>query len=119
MKTRVVLLAALLALSSGCSALRLVGYALFPDYPEFETGEQVEIEGLRAEVEVSRRPDGLWRISAQSLPDAMTAVGYLQARDRMAQLDIFRHFARGEQPPVDPNRLRAGEGKPAVGAGDE
>jgi penicillin amidase len=107
-KTRVALLATLLALSSGCSALRLVGYTLFPDYPEFEAGEQVEIDGLGAEVEVSRRPDGLWRISAQSLPDAMTAVGYLQARDRMAQLDIFRHFARGELAELVGNRAMGG-----------
>jgi len=108
-KARLVLVVAILALGSGCSELRFAAYALFPDYPEFEAGEQVALEGLRAGVEAARRPDGLWRISADSLPDAMMAVGYLQARDRMAQLDVFRHLARGELAQLIGNRAMGGK----------
>ena len=43
---------------------------------------------------VTRKADGLWRISAANESDAMLAQGYLLARDRMAQLDLFRHLAR-------------------------
>jgi penicillin amidase len=93
-----------LALGSGCSALRLVDYALFPDFPEFENGEALALPGLREPVDVARRADGIWRIAASNERDAMLAVGYLQARDRMAQLDLFRHAARGELSELVGNR---------------
>jgi acyl-homoserine lactone acylase PvdQ len=96
MQLRILGLLFAVSLATGCAALRLAGYALFPDPPEFEGGEVLGLEGLRAEVEVARRSDGLWRVSARDEHDAILTLGYLQARDRMTQLDLLRHLARGE-----------------------
>ena len=93
---RSVVLAALAALLGGCQVAELARYTLFRDDPVLERGEELPIAGLRAPVDVARRADGLWRIVAASEHDASLAIGYLQARDRMAQLDLFRHIARGE-----------------------
>ncbi|MGH0033519.1 MAG: penicillin acylase family protein [Myxococcota bacterium] len=79
-----------------CDALSLVGFALWPDVPSFRDGDRVELPGLEQEVRVHRRPDGLWRVEADREADAMRTLGYLQARDRLGQIDLFRHLARGE-----------------------
>ena len=79
-------------------------YALLPDYPQFADGDAHRLPDLHAPVEVVRRPDGLWKISADDEHDALLAEGYLQARDRLAQLDIFRHVARGELAALIGNR---------------
>jgi penicillin amidase len=83
-------------LAAGCGPLRLLEYALAPDVPAFADGGEMALAGLREAVAVTRKPDGLWRISARNERDAALAQGYLMARDRMAQLDLFRHLARGE-----------------------
>jgi len=87
---------ALLAGFWGCSPFRLFSYAVAPDAPRFTAGERIEIAGLRAPVDVALRADGIFRIRAADDHDAALAEGYLMARDRMAQLDLFRHIARGE-----------------------
>jgi acyl-homoserine lactone acylase PvdQ len=88
-------LAALL-LCTACSPYRLLRYAAAPDAPQFADGEEIAIDGLAAPVAVAQRDDGIYRIRAASEHDAAMAMGYLMARDRMAQMDIFRHLARGE-----------------------
>ena len=93
---RVVCAALIAALCTSCEALELAGYAVWPDVPTVERGERIDLPGLSAPVRVARRDDGLWRIEARDERDAIAAAGYLQARDRMAQLDLFRHVARGE-----------------------
>lgn len=90
------LLASLSSLLPGCAARHLIGYWLRPDYPRLANGETIELSGLGEEVRVTQKPDGLWKIEAASEHDAMLAEGYLMARDRMAQLDLLRHIARGE-----------------------
>jgi penicillin amidase len=109
MKLRTAALILGASLTMGCPALDLASYLLFPDPPEFEGGEIIPLEELEAEVDVARRPDGLWRISAESERDAFLVLGYLQARDRMAQMDLFRHTARGELAALLGNRP-VGEG---------
>ena len=96
-KVLCVFLVSMLCLAqSGCAVGSLVSYVLWPDYPSFRTGESVHLQGLTRDVSVTRRADGLWRVSADNELDGMRVLGYLQARDRMAQLDLFRHLARGE-----------------------
>lgn len=91
-------------LLGGCAPLRLAGYAALPDYPTFEEGQRIAIDGLKGEVAVARRSDGLWKISARSENDALHVEGYLAASDRMFQLDLFRHMARGELAAMIGNR---------------
>ena len=93
--TATLLLLLVLATCSGCAALELLRYALWPDYPTYREGETVALPGLGAPVRVTQREDGLWRVRAGSERDGMIALGYLQARDRAAQMDLFRHIARG------------------------
>jgi acyl-homoserine lactone acylase PvdQ len=81
---------------TACDALTLVRYAVAPDVPVLRDGERVMLPGLDGEVEVVRRSDGLWRVTASDEIDAMRTLGHLHARDRLAQLDLFRHLARGE-----------------------
>ena len=92
MIARILAVLLITTLCSGCAALRLLGYVLLPDYPEFADGDVVALPALGEEVQVARRPDGLWRISASNEHDSMLAIGYLQARDRMLQLDLFRRL---------------------------
>ena len=81
---------------SGCGLAGAVSYLFWPSYPVFTDGDQVELGGLRQTVQVTERSDGLWRVSAKNENDGLRALGYLQARDRVGQLDLFRHLARGE-----------------------
>ncbi len=81
---------------AGCGVASFLWYSVWPNFPTFLGGESVVMEGLEAGVETRLRPDGLWRVVAPSEVDGMRVLGYLQARDRMGQLDIFRHLARGE-----------------------
>lgn len=101
--------AALAVALSGCAIGELLSYIVHPDYPRFEDGDQVSLAGLDAEVEVTQRQDGLWRIKATNELDAMTAVGYLQARDRLAQMDLLRHIARGEVAALVGGQIIAGK----------
>ncbi len=97
---RVILLIVVSVVFTGCAVTSFLSYALWPNYPIFSDGEHVVLSGLKADVEVTRRPDGMWRVKAQGERqgelDGLRVLGYLQARDRMGQLDIFRHLARGE-----------------------
>lgn len=101
------LLAALLLLAPGCRVVDVVGYVVAPDYPRFADGEVVRLAGLHDEVKAALRPDGLWRVSARNEHDGMLVTGFLQARDRLGQLDIFRHMARGEVAALVGNRVLA------------
>jgi penicillin G amidase len=90
---------ALLLLSillSGCAAGHLLSYGVKPNYPVHRDGKQATLPGLTNPVQVSLRPDGVHRIEAQTEHDLFFAQGYLQARDRMFQLDFIRRMAKGE-----------------------
>ncbi len=51
--------------------------------------------GLGAQVEVLYDSQGVPHVYAHSDADAAYALGYLQARDRLFEMDFFRRFARG------------------------
>lgn len=75
-------------------ARELVAYA-FEAPEDFLTLDSLTLPGLREPVQVQRERDGRWRIEARNPLDLHRAEGFLQARDRMFQLDLFRHMARG------------------------
>ncbi len=54
------------------------------------------IPGLAATVSVTFDADGVPRIRAANLGDASAALGYVHARDRLAQMDLMRRAAAGE-----------------------
>lgn len=60
-----------------------------------QTDGELRIEGLRAPVEVVRDEDGVPHISAQNEHDLFLAQGYIQAQDRMFQMDMARRQASG------------------------
>lgn len=73
----------------------IVGYWLAPDDPRWSPGQSIHVPGLRAPVELTQYRDGRWRIAAASDADLYRAHGFLQARDRMFQMDLLRHIAWG------------------------
>ena len=96
MLVRTLLLSALAAVSlSGCAVFKLAGYALRPNTPELMDDQTIALPALQQPVSIVQRADGLWAIDARNEHDLYVATGYLQARDRMFQLDLFRHLARG------------------------
>ena len=56
---------------------------------------EVAQDGLSANVEAIRDERGMWHIYGDNLEDVMRAQGYLQARDRMGQMDFLRRAAGG------------------------
>jgi penicillin amidase len=85
----------LFLLQSSCAAGRLAGYELFPDYPRDRGEQKVAMQGLARPVHIALRDDGIARIEAQTDRDLYQAAGYLQARDRMFEMDFLRHMAEG------------------------
>ena len=57
--------------------------------------DQVHIPGLAGKVTVQLDPDSIPWIKANSDTDAALAMGYLQARDRMFQMELMRRAASG------------------------
>ncbi len=55
----------------------------------------VEVPGLAAEVEVIRDPWGVPHIYAQNLDDLFFAQGFVQAQDRLWQMDMYRRAGEG------------------------
>ncbi len=100
LRTRIIL-AALLIITAGVYAftpapiVALLRYWLRPDYPRFTQGEHLALSGLSETVEVHRYTDGRYRISARNESDLYRVEGYLQARDRLFQMDLLRHIAQG------------------------
>ncbi|MFW6049677.1 MAG: penicillin acylase family protein [Myxococcota bacterium] len=58
--------------------------------------ESLPLPGLSGEVEVVQDDRGMWHIYAENLEDAYRVQGYLMARDRMFELELFRRQTRGE-----------------------
>ncbi|GIW41767.1 MAG: peptidase S45 [Candidatus Binatia bacterium] len=96
---RILALAALLLLAvfflTPAPLPTLLRYWIFPDAPRFRDGEEIVLPGLREPVDVHEYADGRYRISARNEEDLYRVHGYLQARDRLFQMDLFRHIARG------------------------
>jgi len=57
--------------------------------------QQIALPGLDAEVEVIIDHMGISHIYAESMTDAMMALGYMHARDRLFQITMQKHVAAG------------------------
>ncbi len=55
----------------------------------------IEVPGLEAEVEVIRDPWGVPHIYADNLDDLFFAQGFVQAQDRLWQMDMYRRAGEG------------------------
>ncbi len=65
-------------------------YATLPNYDGSQT-----IPGLKNEAVISRDDRGVPHIQAQSEADAMRAMGYVHAQDRLWQMEFFRRVMHG------------------------
>lgn len=61
----------------------------------YPTGGSLVLENLAAPVKVTRDEKGMAYIHADSLDDAMRALGYITAQDRLFQMTLTRLFAQG------------------------
>ena len=57
--------------------------------------QSVDIAGLSAPVDISFDQDGVPRIHAQTMQDAVSALGFVHARDRMFEMDLMRRVVSG------------------------
>src|SRR5687767_13440298 len=55
----------------------------------------IELQGLRAPVRVIRDRWGIPHIAAQNLTDLFFAQGFVQAQDRLFQMDLWRRSSLG------------------------
>lgn len=70
-----------------------IGVFLYSKKPKYNGDEH--IKGLKAEVEVYYDDYGIPHIFAQNNEDAMVALGYVQAKDRLFQMEILSRIAKG------------------------
>src|SRR5581483_3404341 len=93
MKTRLALLSAtvlVVAIAAACGKSH--GRSKIEDVPITET---VAIPGLSAPVDVVRDEYGRVHIYGSTQLDVATATGWVEAEDRMIQLDLARRFGSG------------------------
>ena len=75
--------------------LVLLGYGFLRGGAPRLEGE-IHLDGLTAEVHVTRDALGVPSISASNRLDALRALGFLHAQDRFFQMDLTRRLAAGE-----------------------
>ena len=71
----------------------IAGYLLLCSYPLLS--QTLEIKGLRQSVEVYRDSSGINHIFAQNEQDLFFSQGYLAAKDRLFQFELWRRQATG------------------------
>ncbi|MBK5006587.1 penicillin acylase family protein [Pseudomonas sp. S32] len=89
MKRGLALLVVVIALAVGA------GYVYVQGKLPRRDGEVV-VAGLQAPVSVRYDTRGVPHLQAQNEPDLYRALGYVHAQDRLFQMEILRHLARGE-----------------------
>ncbi len=60
-----------------------------------QTSGEIELPGLDGPVEVARDDFGIPHITAQSEMDLYRALGFVNAQDRLWQMDLFRRISQG------------------------
>ena len=88
-----VILTAIALSTASCAASRFIGYASKPDAP-LPAG-QVQHPALQAPVKVTFDAQHVPHIVAENEHDLWFALGYIQARDRLFQMDMLRRMAAG------------------------
>lgn len=80
-----------------------------PDAPvptsieEIPVTESGEYEGLTARVDAVRDDLGMWHFYGENLADIFYVQGYLQAKDRLVQMELIRRFATGRLAEIPAN----------------
>lgn len=62
---------------------------------DLPVAEDLNLAGLGAEVNAIRDNRGMWHIYADDMVDASRVLGYLQAKDRLGQMEMIRRQATG------------------------
>lgn len=78
-----------------CCVLAVFTYLLLTRSLPAETGE-IYIEGIRKDVKIYRDAFGVPHIFAANEQDLMFAAGYVQAQDRLWQMDMLRRLSQGK-----------------------
>jgi penicillin G amidase len=63
--------------------------------PVAQTGGEVDLPGLTAEVEVLRDASGIPQVYADTDADLLRAQGYVHAQERFFEMDVRRHVTSG------------------------
>ncbi|MBI2220021.1 MAG: penicillin acylase family protein [Acidobacteria bacterium] len=84
---------ALLLLLTTVAVAAAIAWRLWQSLPE--TSGTLHVGGLHQPVEIVRDPEGVPHIRARSEADALFALGYVHAQDRLWQMDFQRRLAAG------------------------
>ncbi|MCJ7627275.1 MAG: penicillin acylase family protein, partial [Longimicrobiales bacterium] len=90
-----------LALLAGCDGLPGTGQAEPVTFDELagahlpQIDGEISLPGLGGEVEVLRDPWGVPHIYADNLDDLFLAQGFVQAQDRLWQMEMYRRTGEG------------------------
>ncbi len=87
---RALLVIILLILVAGVILIRNISHRAVPDY-----NADVELSGLTGTVEVFRDQYGVPHVYAENELDLYRVTGYLQAQDRLWQMDLLRRVTTG------------------------
>ena len=79
-----------LALLAGWIYLRYISYRPVPDYDK-----EIALEGLKGKVTVYRDSLGIPHVYAENEEDLYRVTGYLEAQDRLWQMDLLRRVTQG------------------------
>ncbi|MBZ0270953.1 penicillin acylase family protein [bacterium] len=79
--------------ASACASSRYVGYRMSPDSPPL-TGE-IRLAALAQSVSITFDEHAIPHIDAASDADALAALGYVHARERLFQMELMRRAAYG------------------------
>ncbi|MDA7982534.1 MAG: penicillin acylase family protein [Alphaproteobacteria bacterium] len=90
---RLLLWFGVLALAVVAGALGVFGWSYWGSVPDYDG--DARLAGLESEARLVRGADGQLLVEAESLTDAVRAVGFAHAQERMEQMDILRRIGRG------------------------
>ena len=80
---------------AGLLILVILGFTLFVQHLKPDYSGEKAMSGLENKVDVYFDAYGIPHIYAQSEPDALRALGYVHAQDRLWQMELLRRLAKG------------------------
>lgn len=93
MKRVIFLLPILILYLNSCRVIHISKYFANPDITR--TSGEIQFEGLKNKVKVFRDEFGIPHIFAENENDLLIAIGYIQAQDRLWEMELVRRLSTG------------------------
>ncbi|MFO8056296.1 MAG: penicillin acylase family protein [bacterium] len=89
------LIAAMLIILVSVILIVLSAYYIFTHKPLPQIQGQIQVSGVKEDITILRDKWGVPHVSAKTRQDLFFGVGYVQAQDRLFQMDLIRRVANG------------------------